>query len=116
MKMVHVTIQTSKFDEEVAFYEKYAGLSVVGDLRPHGKPIVFLAESEGDTQVEIINKPDAEKSGNPNISIGFKCADVEGLRQTFIDDGFRPTPLISPMPQVKFFFVEDPAGVNVQFI
>ena len=34
-----------------------------------------------------------------------------GYRGSFVT-----TPMISPMPGVQFFFVKDPAGVNVQFI
>ena len=29
---------------------------------------------------------------------------------------FLPTPIFSPNPHVKFFFVEDPSGVEIQFI
>jgi len=30
--------------------------------------------------------------------------------------GLEVSPMISPAPQVHFFFVKDPAGVNVQFM
>ena len=40
----------------------------------------------------------------------------EKKREELIADGFEPTPMITPAPNVKFFFVKDPNGVSVQFI
>ena len=43
-KMLHVTIQTNRFEEEIAFYEKEAGLTLQRDMRP--KKDLVLRESE----------------------------------------------------------------------
>lgn len=116
MKLLHVTIQTSKFDETIEFYENFAGLSIQRDLRPMGKPIVFLANGDNETCIEIIDNPEANDTGNKYLSIGFKTEDVDAKYDEFGKLGYEPTPMQSPMPQVKFFFVKDPAGVNVQFM
>lgn len=116
MKLVHITIQTNHFDEELHFYQTYVGMSIQSDLRPAGKPIVFLADTAGDTQLELIENPDADNSGNEHLSIGFQADSLDALRMNLEQDGLAPSPMISPMPQVRFFFVKDPAGVNVQFI
>lgn len=116
MKLLHVTIQTSKFEEEIKFYQTYAGLKIQKDLRPAGKQIVFLADGDDETCVEIVDNPEADAAGNEYISIGFISQDVEAKREEFEKLGYNPTPMFSPMPQVKFFFVKDPAGVKVQFI
>ena len=110
MKLNHITIQTEAFEKEIEFYQKYVGLTVSRDMRPMGKNIVFLSGAADDTAIEIIEKPGASDAGNENISIGFHTNDLD------CSDGLNPTPFISPMPQVRFFFVKDPAGVNVQFI
>ena len=114
-KLVHITIQTSRFEEEIEFYENVAGLTLQRDMRPM-KDLVFLANEAGDTCVEVIRNPEAEQSGNPNISIGFHADDVEAKREELVAAGYEATPMISPVPGVQFFFVKDPAGVNVQFI
>ena len=128
MQLLHLTIQTAKFTEELDFYQNIIGLKIVNEMHAPGRAIVFLANAEGDTAIEIINNPDAEDAGNANLSIGFKTDDVaakreeliaEGVhakRQELIDKGFEATPVISPAPGVEFFFVKDPAGVSVQFI
>ena len=115
MKMKHVTILTDKFDEEIKFYEEFAGLKIVRDMRPN-VDLVFLAEEAGDTKVEIIRNPEAKDSGNQYLSMGFGAEDAAALRDEYKRRGLETTELISPNPHVKFFYVKDPAGVKVQFI
>lgn len=115
MKMLHVTIQTTKFESEIEFYEKEVGLVLQRDMRP-AKELVFLANGEGETCIEVIHNPEVEDAGNQNLSIGFKTEDVEKKREELVAAGYDVTPMISPMPDVKFFFVTDPAGVKVQFM
>ena len=116
MKIAHITIQTSHFEEEISFYEKYAGLTVQLDMRPMGRNMVFLAENQGDTEIEIIENSGADCAGNENLSIGFHADNIDALRDRLAAEGFEVTPFITPAPNVRFFFVKDPAGVNVQFM
>ena len=114
MKMEHVTIHTTKLDESVNFYKTFCGLSVQADLKGDIN-IVFLANAAGETCVELIENPDAKPVGD-SISMGFHVDDVEAKREELIAKGLHVTPIIAPNPHVKFFFVEDPNGVTVQFI
>ena len=116
MKMLHVTIQTDQFEKEMEFYEKYVGLTLQADLRPKGKDLVFFGANEEATRIEVLRNPDAANAGNENLSIGFQTENVEAKREEMIEAGFEATPMITPTPGVKFFFVKDPAGVNVQFM
>lgn len=116
MKLIHITIQTDKFDEEINFYNKYVNLTIQQDLRPAGRNIVFMSENKSDTCIEIIENKEAGFSGNKNLSIGFHSEDKAAKRNQLISAGFNATPMVSPMPGVEFFFVKDPAGVTVQFI
>ncbi len=115
MSMVHVTIYTAKMEESVKFYEDVVGLKIQRDLREFGGNIVFLAEKEGDTQVELIDEAEKAYTGS-GISMGFHVDDVDAKREEVVAKGLQPTPIIAPNPQVKFFFVDDPNGVTVQFI
>lgn len=115
MKMIHVTIYTASMEESIKFYENIVGLKIQIDMRPFGTNIVFLAETDSDTKIELIE--DAEKAYKGNgISIGFNAGDVEAKRNELIAAGVETSPLIMPNPQVKFFFVKDPNGVDIQFI
>ena len=116
MKMVHITIHTDKAEEEIRFYEEAVGLKIVRDLRGTGADIVFLADAEGDTCIEIINDPNAGCAGNDHLSIGFKADDLDQLKSDLEAKGIETSPMISPNPHVCFFFVTDPAGMRVKFI
>ena len=116
MKMMHITIQTKNFNEEIKFYQEIIGLSIQHEMNGMGKHIVFLGNNEGGTPVEIIDRPDAENSGNEFLSIGFKTEDVVKMREILIEKGFEVSEMVSPMPQIKFFFAKDPAGVTIQFM
>jgi len=115
MKMLHVTIQTARFEEEIAFYRDVVGLTIRRDARP-GRNMVFLSDSEGDTEIEIIGNPESADAGNAFLSVGFRTGDAEAFRAELEAKGFAPGPMTAPGPGVKFFFVRDPAGVNVQFM
>lgn len=116
MKMLQVTIRTGKFEEELAFYKDIVGLKIVRDLREKGRGIVFLADGEGDTCIEIIDVPGADDAGNRLLSIGFDSGDADKMREKLIASGMEVSPIESPVPYVRFFFVKDPAGVTVQFM
>lgn len=117
MKVAHITIQTRNFEKEIHFYERYTGMTIQRDFRSMGRNMVFLAEKDGYTEVEIIEKPDADDSGNRNLSIGFHAGgDLEAMRNELARAGLEVTPFVSPAPGVRFFFVKDPAGLNVQFM
>ena len=115
MKMLHVTIQTKFFQDEMDFFLKHVGLKIDRDMRPFGRNMVFLNNGEGETCIEIIEN-DSDCAGNENLSVGFLTEDLEKKREELIADGFVPTPMITPAPNVKFFFVTDPAGVKIQFM
>ena len=116
MKMLHVTIQTRFFEEEVRFYEQIVGLTVQRDMRPMGRNMVFLADAPGDTCVELIEAPEGADAGNAWLSVGFKTDDVVKKREELLALGYEATPMREPAPGTRFFFVKDPAGVNVQFM
>ena len=114
MKMQHITIRTAELEKSIKFYQDIIGLRMQRDLRQFGSPIVFLADGD-DPCIELIEDAAQAYSG-AGISIGFHVEDVEGKRAELEEKGFAPTPMISPDPNVKFFFIKDPDGVTIQFI
>lgn len=116
MQLLHITIQTKYFEEEIAFFQEHVGLTIQQDMREKGRNLVFLGVGPEDTKIEVIENPQAERSGSEYLSMGFPTADLDGKRNSLIKAGFEVTPVISPMPGVHFFFVKDPAGVSIQFM
>ncbi len=116
MKMLHVTIHTNQFYYERRFYQDFIGLRTLREVHSTGNNIVFLANSEGETEIEIIENPEANDAGNEYLSIGFNVDNVYRTHKMFTDFGVEVTPIFSPAQNVQFFFVIDPAGVKVQFV
>ena len=116
MKLLHVTIQTEAYDKEIDFYRTFAGLTIQRDISSGERKIVFLADEKGDAEIEIIEMKGAPVFENEYLSVGFQAEDLQAIHDKLTEAGFSPTPFISPMPQVRFFFVKDPAGVKVQFM
>ena len=116
MIMMHVTIHTDRLEKSVEFYINNVGLSIQVDMRGKGgKNIVFLGNSPDEPHVELVEDTEEPYAGK-GISIGFHTDDVNVLREQMARDGLDPSPMISPDPHVKFFFVKDPNGVDVQFV
>lgn len=114
MIMEHVTIRTANLDDSVAFYRDVIGLEIKADMRKTaGIPIVFLCDREGGTCVELSQNKSHNGSG---ISVGFHVEDVEAAHVAMAEKGMNPTPIISPNPKKKFFYIEDPNGLSIQFI
>lgn len=115
MKLMHITIQTNNFDTELQFYQQIVGLTVQHEMNVNGRHLVFLS-GNGETNIELIDNPQAVSAGNENLSLGFKTENVEDKRNELLSLGYEVSEMISPMPQAKFFFVKDPAGVTLQFM
>ena len=113
--ILHVTVNTESLENSISFYEKYIGLKIAGDLREHGAPIVFMAADENDhTKLELIQSENG--FNGEGISIGFPTDDLRGKREFLISEGLEVTDIISPNPNVEFFFVTDPNGLKVQLM
>lgn len=115
MFMQHVTIYTAQLNASVAFYQDIVHLKMVSDRRP-GAPMVFLANQTGETEIELIETPPEEAYSGGGLAIGFYTEDVEAAHQRLTGLGLYPTEIVSPAPEVKFFFVKDPNGVQIQLI
>lgn len=118
MKYVWTTIYVKNLDASIKFYEDVVGLELEGRFPAGpGMEIGFLKSQGTDTKVELIQE-DAFKGRKEatGISMGFLTDDIERKREELYGNGYDPTDIIKPNPQTQFFFIEDPDGINVQFV
>jgi lactoylglutathione lyase len=116
MKFAHVTISVSDLDKSVSFYRDIVGLPVQSRY-PAGPDTEIAFLGEGDTKVELIyGKGTPAATFSQDISIGFETASVAELAVSLKAKGYETGEIISPNPQVAFFFISDPNGVKVQFL
>ncbi|MCR5666205.1 MAG: VOC family protein [Eubacterium sp.] len=116
MKMLHVTIMTTKFEEELQFYMEIVGLNVIRAIDEPGHKIRFLADKKGDTQIEIVENPNAKPMESDFLLVGFETEDALKKSNELKAQGYKVSEMIQPNPKAQFFTVKDPAGVTVQFV
>ncbi|HHY59553.1 MAG TPA: VOC family protein [Clostridia bacterium] len=117
MSFCWATITVKDLEESLRFYQEIVGLTL--DRRFQAGPgleIAFLGD--GETKVELIaNREVKEVNIGPHISLGFKVDSLDD-KIAFVRE--RGIPIHSgpfqPNPQTRFFFIQDPNGLKIQFV
>lgn len=116
MSFVYTTLTVKDLEASLAFYTKIVGLPI--DRRfpaGPGTEIAFLGA--GETKVELVcykNHPEPI-IGNA-VSLGFRVDSLPEKLSQVRDAGVPViSEIIQPNPHVRFFYVTDPDGFQVQF-
>jgi lactoylglutathione lyase len=82
----------------------------------NGTEIVFLGK--GETKVELIHHKDRHETDmGKDISLGFQVPSLDAQMALVKEKGIGITAgPFQPNPFVKFFYVEDPDGLSIQFV
>lgn len=120
MRFCWTTITVKDMGESLAFYAGIVGLSVLRRMSPiPGTEIAFLGSGkEGETEVELIQHDDSEAPVHgKDISIGFEVSSLAVMQRLLTEAGI---PIAAgpfqPSPSIRFFYVQDPNGVRIQFV
>ena len=118
MKFVWSTLYVKDMEQSLKFYEEIVGLSISRRFPAGpGREIVFLGD--GETQVELIQ--DEKRMMNihatGDFSWGFLCDDLDAVYALCKEKGVPIyTEIVSPEPNMRFFYVLDPNGLKVEFV
>lgn len=116
MKLTHVTLRVKDLEKSLSFYREITGLEV--KMRFQAGPnqeIAFL--ENGETSLELVcnSGHSVAESGN-GVSLGFAADSLEDTISLLREKGYETDGnIISPNPQVRFFFARDPDGYTIQF-
>ena len=117
MKFCWTTISVNDLEESLKFYQEVVGLKIDRRFKtgPDGE-IAFLGD--GETKVELMFNGANDKADiGQDISLGFEVSSVDEMMDLVKKKGI---PVHSgpfqPNPHIKFFFVEDPNGLKIQFV
>lgn len=116
MGILWATFQVNDMEKSLAFYNGILGMPVREQFTApqDGAQIVMLGE-EGGGLLELISRGTSENPGQ-GISIGLPFADLEAIGEALSLAGYMPTPVIAPLPGVRFRFVSDPDGYLIQLV
>ena len=117
MKFCWCTITVKDMEESLKFYKEIVGFKENRRFEAGpGVEIVFLGE--GETQVELISSPEKRESNiGLDISLGFEVSSVDEMMNFVKEKGLAiHSGPFQPNPMVKFFYVQDPNGLKIQFV
>lgn len=117
MNFLWCTIHVNDMEQSIKFYEEIVGLKI--DKRypaGPGREIVFLGQ--GETKVELIcDKSHTAVQNHEDIALGFEVKSVEQMMEYVKNQGIKiHRDIYQPNPSIKFFFIKDPNGLNIQFV
>ena len=116
-QFVHATIQVKNLEKSLAFYQDIIGLPIARRfVSGDDTEIVFLGE--GETLVELIYVEGGEDTNIGNgIALGFGVNSLDETMDFIKDKGVEiHSGPFEPSPTTKFFYVQDPDGLKIQFI
>jgi lactoylglutathione lyase len=117
MAFLWTTITVKDMEESLKFYQEIVGLPLNRRFPAGpGMEIAFLGEDA--TKVELIYNPNVkEVSMGTDISLGFAVGSVEEKIAFLEGKGIKlHSGPFSPNPHVKYFFIQDPNGLKIQFV
>ena len=122
-KYIHSMIRVLDEARSVAFYEKAFGLRVAERLDFDSFTLVYLANDESPTELELtINKGRTQPYdlGDGYGHIAFAVDDVDALHARLEAEGMSPRKLVDFAPGgeviARFFFIADPDGYQIEVL
>ncbi|MFT4012386.1 MAG: VOC family protein [Paracoccus sp. (in: a-proteobacteria)] len=122
-KYIHSMIRVLDEARSVDFYGRVFGLDVAQRLDFPDFTLVYLANAESETELELtINKGRTVPYdlGDGYGHIAFSVEDLEALHARLLAEGFAPRKLVDFAPGgeviARFFFIEDPDGYQIEVL
>ena len=116
MKFLWTTILVDNMEESLDFYENITGLKLADRFKSgQGMEISFLGE--GETKIELIcNENIKSLNAGNRVTLGFKVESLDEMLDFIKDNGIKIiTGPVQPNPSIKYFIIQDPNGVKIQF-
>jgi len=116
MEFCWSTLHVRDMEASLRFYKELIGLPVTRRFAAGPSEIAFLGE--GETKLELISGRQGENADHPaGISWGFRVDSLEKMLARVAAFGVPvQSGPFSPTPGTRFFFVEDPDGLKIQFV
>ena len=107
-------IHVKDLDASIMFYQKIIGLKLNRRFEAGaGVEIAFLGT--GETQVELIKLGEnTSPIFGKDISLGFEVSSIEEFIKINEVKNYKGP--IQPNSQIKFIYIQDPDGLNIQLI
>lgn len=122
-KYIHSMIRVLDEAASVDFYDRCFGLKVAERLDFETFTLIYLANAESETELELtVNKDRTEPYdlGDGYGHVAFSVDDVDAEHARLTAAGFAPRKLVDFAPGgeviARFFFIKDPDGYEIEVL
>ncbi|MGN7760806.1 VOC family protein [Paenibacillus sp. 22594] len=110
-----ITLRVRDLETSLDFYHRVLGLPVERRFESRGRQIVMLGTGEGQPKIELIQGDETILKPECGVSVGFEVVSLDEAIDHLKSQGI---PLargpIMPNPHLRFLYVLDPDGFEVQ--
>lgn len=114
MHIRQLTIMVKNLEESIEFYETIAELKVSRRFKEGPGELAFLTNGGGETEIELVYMPQAQKFEGKGFSICFVTHKLDEMHELLQNKGLAPSDIRNPDAQSRYFYVYDPNGVSIQ--
>ncbi|WP_341187998.1 VOC family protein [Paenibacillus sp. FSL H7-0756] len=114
LTMNWITLRVRNLEASLDFYHRILGLPLERRFESRGKQIVMLG-IEGQPKLELIEGSDPPVKPECGVSVGFEVRSLDEAMAELSKEGI-PVARgpIAPNPSLRFFYILDPDGFEVQ--
>lgn len=115
MKLNYITIMVRDLEKSLDFYCGLISLKPIRELNPLQGRIVFLADQQGDTMLELIQFEQAEEVASTGMVFSFLAKKpLTELKEQSEVMGYLTSDIVSEPPKPAHFTVTDPDGLVIE--
>lgn len=121
MRFSHVMLRVKDIQKSLNFYQELFDMNVVNEMRLEDCQLYFLADEDGQTQIELTYNDETPSEGYTHGSgFGHLAFEVyfEDFEKRLERCGFRYTypPTTLENYDMKIAFIEDPDGYSIELV
>ena len=109
-----LTFMVRSLESSIQFYETMTELTITRRFKDGRAEIAFLANKDGETSIELVCTPEAQKFEGKGFFISFITDKLEVMHEMAQVKGLNPSTIRTPDAKSRYFYVYDPDGVSVQ--
>lgn len=113
MHIQHIPFYVRDLERSIEFYETMTELTVAERFKAGPGEVAFLSHGQGETQIELVSMPGRQFSGQ-GMFVCFATDRLDAMHDLATARGLNPSPIQTPDPAMRYFYVYDPDGVSVQ--
>ncbi|NOU81091.1 VOC family protein [Paenibacillus sp. LMG 31459] len=114
LSMNWITLRVRDLEASLDFYHRILGLPIERRFESRGRQFVMLG-AEGQPKIELIQGSDQALKPECGVSVGFEAGSLDEAMKELSNEGI-PVARgpVSPNPHLRFFYILDPDGFEVQ--